>query len=338
MAQDDFHSVLSNVRLANGIVWPLPIVLDVSQETADELRVGEVVGLTDDHDEVMALLHLDEEYRFDKEEMARKLYGTTVGDHPGLRMISQMKPILLAGQIDLIKKRKSETRAYELTPKQVRRLFEERGWAKVVGFHTRNVIHRAHEFMQLTAMQEENCDGLFVHPVIGKKKAGDFNSTYIIKSYEKMIERFYPRNRVVLATLSTFSRYAGPREALFTALCRKNFGCSHFIVGRDHTGVGNYYDPHASHRIFDKFPDLGIKAVKFDEVFYSKKLGRYVHQKSSACQHEENERLRLSGTQAREMFEKGEMPPDWFMRPEVSRIILDAIESGEQVFVKSDQM
>jgi pyruvate kinase len=336
MGQEDFLSVLTSVRLANGIVWPLPIVLDVSEENANELSIGEVVGLTDEHDEVMALFHLNEKYRFDKENMVKKIYGTDCPDHPGVRMVHEMQPVLLAGKIDLIKGRRSETRAYELTPKQLRRLFEDRGWAKVLGFHTRNVPHRGHEFMQLRAMEDENCDGLLVHPVIGKKKPGDFKPEYIIKSYERMIESFYSKEKVVFAAFSTFSRYAGPREALFTALCRKNFGCSHFIIGRDHTGVGDYYDPYASHIIFDDFPDLGIKIVKFNEIFYSKNLNRYV-QENGNFHYDENDRLRLiSGSQARGMFLKGERPPGWFMRPEISNIVLGGIKKGEQVFEKEE--
>lgn len=338
MGQEDFQSVLSRMRLATDVVWPLPIVLDVAEETADRVSIGEVIGLTDDQSEVMALLHLSEKFRFDREDMAQKIYGTTSGDHPGVRMVQAMQPVLLAGPIDLIKGRQSETRAYELAPKQLRRLFEDRGWAKVLGFHTRNVIHRGHEFMQLQAMQDESCDGLLLHPVIGKKKAGDFKPEYIIKSYEKMIERFYPKDKVVLAAFSTFSRYAGPREALFTALCRKNFGCSHFIIGRDHTGVGNYYDTYASHRIFDKFLDLEIKVVKFNEVFYSRKLNNYVHENGNSSYHEESDKLRIiSGSQAREIFLRGERPPSWFMRPEISRIIVNALKSGQQVFEKIEE-
>jgi len=334
MGQEDFQSVLAEMRLASGVVWPLPIVLDVSQETADQLSLGETVGLIDEKGEVIALLHLAEKYKCDKADMAKKIYGVGSLEHPGVRMVHEMKPVLLAGKIDLIKRRESETKAYELTPKQLRRLFEERGWAKVLGFHTRNVIHRSHEFIQLKAMEDENCDGLLVHPVIGKKKPGDFNPRYIIKSYEKMIESFYPRNKVVFATFSTYSRYAGPREALFTALCRKNFGCSHFVVGRDHTGVANYYDPYASHKIFDQFPELGIQAVRFDEVFYSKRLNRHIH--ANGHPYDEHDKLSISGTQARAMFERGETPPDWFMRSEISKIILDALKKGEQVFTRAD--
>lgn len=337
MGQEDFVSVLSNMRLVNGTIWPIPITLDVAEEVADSLEIGSVIGLTNEQGVVMALLHLSEKYHFDLEDAAQKMYGTTSIDHPGVRMLQSFEPVLLAGQIDLIKGRRSEMRAYEQSPKQTRRLFEDRGWAKVLGFHTRNVIHRGHEFMQLKAMEDEKCDGLLLHPVIGKKKAGDFKPEYIIKSYETMIVSFYPKDKVVLAAFSTFSRYAGPREALFTAICRKNFGCSHFIIGRDHTGVGNYYDPYASHRIFDKFPDLGIKIVKFDEVFYSKKLRNYIHHNGLSPNHNESDKLRIiSGTQAREMFLKGERPPSWFMRPEISDIVLDAVNRGEQVFENSE--
>jgi pyruvate kinase len=336
MGQEDFLSVLTSMRLANGVVWPLPIVLDVSEKKADKLSIGEVVALTDEKNDVMALLHLNEKYRFDKENMCRKIYGTESHEHPGVKMVHTMQPVLLAGKIDLIKGRKSETRAYELTPRQLRRLFEDRGWANVLGFHTRNVPHKGHEFMQLEAMEDANCDGLLVHPVVGKKKPGDFKPEYIIKSYEKMIESFYPKEKVVFAAYSTFSRYAGPREALFTALCRKNFGCSHFIIGRDHTGVGDYYDPYASQRIFDEFPELDITIVKFYEISYSKKLDKYI-QESGKSLHNENDKLRLiSGSQARTMFLKGESPPSWFMRPEISNIVLSAIKRGEQVFEEED--
>jgi pyruvate kinase len=332
MDQEDFLSVLTSMRLANGVVWPLPIVLDVSEEKASELSIGEVVALSDEQGDVMALLHLSDKYHFDKKHMARNIYGTDSIEHPGVKMVYDMQPVLVAGKIDLIKGRKSDTRAYELTPKQLRRLFEDRGWAKVLGFHTRNVPHRGHEFMQLKAMEIENCDGLLIHPVVGKKKVGDFKPDYIIKSYEKMISSYYPKEKVVFAAFSTFSRYAGPREALFTALCRKNFGCSHFIIGRDHTGVGNYYDPYAAQKIFDKFPELEIKIVKFKEIFFSKKLSRYIHG-NGKFQYDESDKLSfISGSQARTMFLKGECPPSWFMRPEISKIVLNAIKKGEQVF------
>jgi pyruvate kinase len=332
MGQEDLQSVLNELRLTNQVIWPLPIVLDIDEETANKLSIGMEIGLTDDLGEVMALLHLSEKYRFDKEDMAQKMYGTTSVDHPGVRMIQAMHPVLLAGQIDLIKVRHSEMRAYELTPKQLRRLFEDRGWAKVLGFHTRNVIHRGHEFIQMKALEDENCDGLLVQPVVGKKKKGDFKPEYIIQSYEKMIDDFYPKERVIFSAFTTYSRYAGPREALFTALCRKNFGCSHFIIGRDHTGVGNYYDPYASQTIFDRFPDLGIKIVKFHEVVYSRALNQYIQKNSEPLKDKEDILRFISGTQARATFLRGEKPPDWFMRPEISDIVLNAVKDGKRVF------
>lgn len=332
MNRADFHAVLNTMRLASGIAWPIPIVLDVSEEEAKPLSPGCVVGLTDEHGEVMALLHLEEKYRFDCEATVRKMYGTDSWDHPGVRMVYDMQPVLLGGKIDLVRGRKSDTRAYELTPRQLRRLFDERGWSRVLGFHTRNIPHRGHEFIQLKAMEDENCDGLLVQPVVGKKKSGDFKPEYIIQTYENMIGRFYPPEKVVLAAFSTFSRYAGPKEALFTALCRKNFGCSHFVIGRDHTGVGTFYDPYASQRIFDQFDDLGIKIARFNEIYYSKSLNKYVHEISPAAKDDSDKLGLISGSQARAMFVKGECPPDWFMRPEIAGLILDSIKSGKQVF------
>ncbi|MDZ4221407.1 MAG: adenylyl-sulfate kinase, partial [Patescibacteria group bacterium] len=255
--------------------------------------------------------------------------------HPGVRWINSLNPVLLGGKISLIRRRESEHKEYELTPRQVRRMFEERGWSRVVGFHTRNVIHKSHEFIQLEAMRRANADGLFVHPVIGKKKPGDFHAKYIIGAYEQMVKHFYPRDKVVFATYATFSRYAGPREAIFTALCRKNFGCSHFVVGRDHTGVGDFYHPKASHEIFDRFSDLGIEPIRFDKVFYSNKLHAHVHEADDTA-HSEEEKMHISGTQARKMFEQGERPPEWFMRLEISEMIISSVARGEEVFVRDE--
>lgn len=335
MGKEDTQSVLDKMKLKNGLVWPLPIVLDVSEEEAATVNPGQEVVLVDEHDQAMAILHLEEKYFVDKKEMARKMYGTESEEHPGVRMVKSMKPIFLAGKIDLLKRRNAEHREYELTPKQVRRLFEERGWSKVVGFHTRNVIHRSHEFIQLEALRQENCDGLFIHPIVGKKKAGDFQPKYIIKSYESMLKQFYPKDSALFAAFSSYSRYAGPREALFTALCRKNFGCSHFIVGRDHTGVGDFYHPKASHNIFDRFPDLGIIPIRFDTIFYSEKQGKHLHEQEHP-QHPAEDKLLISGTQARKMFEAQQVPPEWFMRPEISQMIVDAVKRGEEVFVRGE--
>jgi sulfate adenylyltransferase len=220
--------------------------------------------------------------------------------------------------------------AYNLTPRQVRKLFEERAWQSVAAFHTRNIPHRAHEYIQRMALERGFVDGLFVHPVVGKKKPGDFESSAIIACHQALIREFYPHDEVVFATFATFSRYAGPREALFTALCRKNFGCSHFIVGRDHTGVGDYYPPRASQQIFERFPNLGIEPICFDDVLYSHELGRYVESADSTDAGEQS----ISGSALRELLGRGERPAEWMIRPEIAQIVLDALAAGEPVFVR----
>jgi len=335
MGKEDFESVLDNMRLTNGLIWPIPIVLDVSQEKADTLTIGEEIALVNNNEEIFAILYLEEKYNFDKEKAATKIFGTHNTKHPGVRMIEKMNPILIAGKIDLIKRTKSITKAYELTPIQVRWLFDNRGWEKVVGFHTRNVPHRGHEFIQLKAMEDANCDGLFIHPIIGKKKVGDFNPQYITKSYEKMIENIYPSNKVILSAFSTFSRYAGPREAIFTAICRQNFGCSHFIVGRDHTGVSDFYHPDASHNIFNKFPDLDIEIIRVGKIFFSKKLNTYLNEKDYP-DYVEDDKLHISSTQIRKILQRGEIPPNWMMRPEISKMLHEAIINNKDVFVATE--
>jgi len=333
MVADDFWDVLDKMKLSNGVVWTIPIFLDVTEAQAKNIAVGDQVALVNGNDNVLAIMDIEDKYGYRPDKVAEKLYYTNSSEHPGVRWLNSLGPVIIGGKINLLQRKEAEFKQYELTPRQVRRLFDERGWAKVVGFHTRNVIHRSHEFIQLDAMEKEYCDGLFVHPIVGKKKTGDFYAEYIIKSYELMMKSFYPRDKVVFSVFSTFSRYAGPREAVFTALCRKNFGCSHFIVGRDHTGVGSFYHPKASHEIFDKLSEIGIQAVKFDDVFYSKKLNKYVH-KIDNPQHDEDDRFYINGTQARKIFKLAQAPPAWFMRPEVSRIILDAVNSGQEVFVE----
>jgi len=335
MNKTEIQSVLDTMCLPNGLVWTIPIVLDISTEQAGNILVGSEVLLTNEDNQPVAILQVEDKFHFDKKEFCQKLYGTNNEEHPGVRWIKAMQPIWLGGRINLIQRKQTEYQEYELTPRQVRRLFIERGWSRVAGFHTRNAIHRSHEFIQLAALNDYYCDGLFVHPVVGKKKPGDFHARYIIKSYELMMKYFYPKNKVIFATYSTFSRYAGPREAVFTALCRKNFGCSHFIIGRDHTGVGNFYHPQAAHDIFQQLPDLGIKPIFFNQVFYSKKLEKYVHeQEDDKCPAED--KLHISGTQARQMLEQKQMPPDWFMRPEISKMIIEDINKGEEVFVRQD--
>ncbi|MFA6023165.1 MAG: sulfate adenylyltransferase [Candidatus Pacearchaeota archaeon] len=335
MCKDDFNSVVDNMHLSNGIIWPLPIILQVDESKAKEFNPGENISLVYNADnQIYAILHLDEIYQIDKHDCAKKIYATDSLEHPGVKSFIEKGGYLLGGKITLVKRRNSPYKIYELTPKQTRKIFSERGWSKVVGFHTRNVIHKSHEFIQLEGLKQGLCDGLFVHPIIGKKKQGDFEADMIIKSYELMIDKFYPKNKVLLSAFASYSRYCGPREALFTALVRKNFGCSHFIVGRDHTGVGNFYHPNASHKIFNEFSqeELGIIPIKFDNVLYFPEKHKYVHINNPEGEKIEDF-MHISGTQAREIFKSGNSPPEWFMRPEISELILKALKNNEKVFV-----
>tara|TARA_Y100000034_G_scaffold135367_1_gene207022 strand:+ start:2968 stop:5193 length:2226 start_codon:yes stop_codon:yes gene_type:complete len=335
MKKEDFESVLDNMKLSDGTVWPLPVVLMMDAQKVSEFVPGEDIALVYEGDkETYGILHLEEVYEINKESSVQKIFGTESLEHPGVRKLLEKGNFLLGGKITLIKRRGSPYKVYELTPEQTRRIFRERGWSKVIGFHTRNVIHKSHEFIQLEGMKRALCDGLFVHPIIGKKKSGDFEADVIIGAYENMIEHFYPNSKVLLCSFASYSRYCGPREAIFTALVRKNFGCSHFIVGRDHTGVKDFYHPKASHDIFDRFSEqeLGVIPVKFDNVFYSDVEKRYVHD-TPLIEHPEEQKFHISGTEAREMLQRGEMPPEWFMRPEISKIIIDRVKNGERVFV-----
>ena len=334
LGKEDFRSVVDRCRLTSGIIWPLPIVLTIGEDKRKGLSEGEDVLLTY-NGEGYGILHLSEIYKVDKNEEVQKIFGTPSIEHPGVKRFMSLGDYFLGGKITLLKRKPSIYKIHELTPKQTRRIFAERGWSKVVGFHTRNAIHKSHEFIQLEGLKRGLCDGLFVHPIIGKKKSGDFESEIIIESYEKMMEEFYPKSKVLMGTFASYSRYAGPREALFTAIIRKNFGCSHFIIGRDHTGVGNFYPPEASHEVFDKFTkeELGIVPIKFGEVFYSELEERYVHE-PDFIEHPEESKLHLSGTQARDLFQKGVEPPEWFMRPEISKLIIEKIKRGEKVFVE----
>jgi len=327
---DDYQSVLNNMRLANGLPWTIPIILPVNEAEKDRLKIGDEIAICSKIDNnVYGILKLEEIYRFDKDKFAEKIYYTNDSKHPGVQHLKNLGNYLLGGKIKLLQRNHSKFSYLNLTPKQTRHIFESLGWSKIVGFHTRNVIHKSHEYIQLQAMERCGCDGLFVHPVAGRKKEGDYSAESIIQSYEIMVEKYYPRNRVIFGIFSTYSRYAGSREAVFTALCRKNFGCSHFIIGRDHTGVGNFYGAFSSQEIFRKFDDVGINPVFFDEIGYSKKWNCYTSKNES----ENGDFLNISGSEAREMFKQKLAPPEWFMHPEISRLIINKLSNGEKVFV-----
>ena len=330
MTKSELNSVLKNIKLPNGITWPLPILLDVDEPVSNKIGIGDVVGLKDNSSNIIGVIEVKDIYKFDKNLIQNTIYKTTDNNHPGVQHINSLGPVFIGGKINLFDNLNLNHNQYNLTPKQTRRLFNEKNWSKVVGFHTRNVIHRAHEHIQLSALDKGNCDGLFIHPVVGQKKSGDYNSNIIIRSYEIMRE-FYPDNKVVFGVLATYSRYAQEREAVFTAICRKNYGCSHFIIGRDHTGVGN--NKNSSHDIFSEILDLDMEIIKFNNVYFSTSDQKYIEQTSEAQSSNYENFKNISGTQAREMFSKLKRPPEWYMRPEISDMIISSIKSNKEVFI-----
>ncbi len=330
MVEKDFTAVLDSMHLADGTPWPLPIVLPIDEVQKNQLPLGSKALIASMHDgEIYGSIQVAEIYPFCKEAYARQVYGTSDPQHPGIQRLQQAGEYLLGGAIEVYRRPRSRVSRLHLTPRQVRDVFSALGWVKVVGIHTRNVAHRAHEFMMLKALEECGCDGLFIHPVSGKKKSGDFQAKVLVDSYELLHEKYLPTNRAVLGIFSTYSRYAGPREAVFTALCRKNYGCSHFVVGWDHAGYSDLYPPYAAQEIFSQFDDLGIEPVFFNEVGYSQRLNTYLERQESSTE----ELKQISGTQAKSLLMQKKMPPDWFMRPEISQMIIDALKRGESVFV-----
>jgi sulfate adenylyltransferase len=327
MTSADYESVLQHMRLANGTPWSLPITLAVSPEEAEKLREGSEVALEDEEGQRLAVLTLEEKYGYDKEREATLVYRTTDTAHPGVAALYRQSEVLLGGEIQVLQRpRHGDFDRYRLDPAQTRAAFRERGWRAVVGFQTRNPVHRAHEYIQKCAL--EMVDGLLLHPLVGETKEGDISADVRMRCYEALLENYYPQDRVLLSVLPAAMRYAGPREAIFHALVRKNYGCSHFIVGRDHAGVGSYYGHYDAQHIFQEFEpgELGITPLNFDSTFYCRRCATIVSQKT--CAHDEADRLNLSGTQVREMLRAGEAPPPEFSRPEVARILVEAMQEG----------
>jgi len=330
MNQEEMESVLKEYRLPNGVVWPLPVVLQTSGKAAGSISLGETIALKlEGTNQVYALMQVHQIFKPDLEKMAQDAFGTKDNKHPGVHQLYKRGEFFLGGPVELIRRLPSPYKHYELTPRQVRTIFEHRGWSKVVGFHTRNVIHCAHEHIQMLALEQTHSDGLFVHPVAGPKKKGDYHFEVIMKSYELMMNHYYPSGKVMIGAFQNYSRYAGPREAVFTALCRKNFGCSHFIVGRDHTGVGDYYKPGDVERLFNQLGDIGIVPLFFGEQHYCEKCEKYVDH----CAHGSSHLLSISGTAGRKMLTKGKQPPEWFMRKEISEMITQEVVEGKEIFV-----
>ncbi len=321
LGEEDYVNILKWKRLADDTPWTIPILLDVSRETAEKISIGDDILLAHKKSPI-ALMDVEEKYSYDKDELVLSVFATKDLKHPGVAKVASMSEILLAGKIVLINPPETRFSNYKLTPKETRILFKERRWNTVVAFQTRNVPHIGHEYVQKTALTF--VDGIFINPVIGRKKTGDFKDELILETYDALIKHYYLKENAVMAILQTEMRYAGPREAIFHAIVRKNFGCTHFIVGRDHAGVGNYYPPYAAQEIFDQFPDLGITPLFFKAFFYCKKCGGVANEKT--CPHSGEFHIQFEGTKIREMMKTGEMPSEYLLRPEIARIMLESKE------------
>jgi sulfate adenylyltransferase len=319
LGRADFNHVLGHMRLANDLPWTIPIVLDVDKDQAASLKVGKEVLLTDEAGDIVAVLHLEEKYEYDRELMARSVFQTTDAAHPGVARVMGMKDVLLGGKIGLVKEMTTPYARYKLSPRETRILFKEKGWRTIVGFQTRNTPHIGHEYVQKAALTFT--DGLFINPVIGKKKKGDYKDEVILAAYDELIKHYYLKERAVMAILMMEMRYAGPREAIHHAVIRKNFGCTHIIIGRDHAGVGTYYHPFAAQDIFEEFPDLGIVPLFFRSFYYCKKCLSVVNEK--ICPHPAADQIQFSGTKIRDMLLRGEYPSLELVRPEVAKVIMD---------------
>jgi len=319
-SKEDFSSIVYEKHLSSGIPWTIPVILPVNNEEKRKISKSNRILLTNKRINLTALLHVRDIYDFDKEKMAEHVFGTKSLLHPGVAHLEEMGDFLVEGGVELIETEKYKRSKYKKTPEETRKTFKERGWKTIAGFQTRNVIHRAHEYLQRVAL--ELVDGLFLQPIIGWKKEGDFDPDIVMKAYEIMIQTYYPKNRVYLSGLSTWMRYAGPREAVFHAIIRKNFGCTHFIVGRDHAGVGDFYDHYAAHKIFDEFDDLEIKPLLLNGPFYCSKCNGIATEKT--CSHSNGAyREEISGTGIRAMITSGKAVPENLMRKEISDFLLE---------------
>lgn len=321
MGKMDYQSVLNNMRLADGTVWSIPITLAVTSKEASKLNTNSTVSLKGKDGKIYGILILEEIYKYNKKEEANLLYGTTDINHPGVRKIFDKGDTYLAGPIYLLDRPShAPFEKYYNDPVEIRNTIQSKGWKTVVGFQTRNPIHRAHEYIQKIAL--EMVDGLLIHPLIGETKKDDIPAEIRMKSYESLIEGYFPKERVILSVYPAAMRYAGPREAVFHAIVRKNYGCTHFIVGRDHAGVGNYYGTYDAHKIFDNFSDdeIGIQILKFEHAFYCLVCQSICTTKT--CPHSQENHIHLSGTKVREMLRNKKYPPKEFSRPEVVQTLI----------------
>jgi sulfate adenylyltransferase len=327
MNEADYRGVVDGMRLAAGPPWTIPITLSLSEDEEGNVNVGDRIALTYDG-RPLAIMDVTDKFRRDKQHEAQQVYRTDEDKHPGVAALYREGDVVIGGPISTFGEfPQPEFPDYQLTPAQTRRAFADKGWKTIVGFQTRNPVHRAHEYIQKCAM--EIVDGLLLHPLVGETKSDDIPAAIRMRAYKVLLDNYYPRSHAMLSVNPAAMRYAGPREAIFHAIIRKNFGCTHFIVGRDHAGVPGYYGPYDAHYIFDEFApgEIGIQPLFFENSFFCNVCGNMATEKT--CPHGAEDHVSLSGTKVREMLRAGQAPPPTFSRPEVVQVLIEGMKDSE---------